>query len=625
MFVFGFCMPLFPQGINGYANISAISGRTLTVNNVSETNDTFEDGEYVIIMQMQDNVIGTNTTNASTFGNIAGVQSAGLYEIGVISSHTESGGLPNSIVLANSLGNTYNINANSSVQLITFRFMGVNYATTGTIGTTAWNGTIGGVTAMSVSSTFSLNHSISANQAGFTGGLKNTPNGYNSCNSTTYAAARSQTYACKGEGIYKNTNTAFACARGKIITGGGGGNDVNAGGGGGGNYSAGGGGGVGWTGTAAGCSPGAGGLGGIALGGSVSVSRFFMGGGGGGGHENNFNGAQGGNGGGIIIIKASTLITTSACSGVTISANGGTVTNVTNDAAGGGGAGGTIVFNVNTFNVVAGCPLVINADGGAGGSANQTGGDAHGGGGGGGQGAVIYSTAQPTTNMTTNTRPGAGGSSCSGCAASTNGTVGAGTSTSGIIPSAGSGPLPVELLGFQLSLGDYDDVKINWATAIEKSSDKFIVQRLSDNGGIIDLGELPSKGNYSNYYFYDSDPMVGLNYYRLVQVDKDGTQNYRGWQEISFEKKLGDPYVTIHPNPKASDQVLYIDFVGQRQTDIGVELYDALGSLRINTRLTPAEKTNQYQLITEFLDNGVYFLKISHRNGFFKHKLLIAN
>lgn len=608
-------------GINGYANISAISGATLTVNNVSETNDTFEDGEFVIVMQMQDNVIGTNTTNATTFGDLSAIQSAGRYEVAQILSHTESAGLPNSIVLTSTLSNTYNINTNASVQLITFRFLGANFTSTANIGTTAWNGTIGGVTAMSVSSTFSLNHNITANAAGFQGGLKNTPNGYSACKSGTYIAARGQFYAEKGRGIYKLTNTSLAAARGKLLNGGGGGVDVNSGGGGGGNYSAGGDGGSGWVPAGTGCSPVAGGLGGISLVTHISASRIFMGGGGGGGHENDGNGQPGGNGGGIILIKTSTLVTNS-CAGVVISANGGTVANGTNDGCGGGGAGGTIVFQVNTFSIAGACPLTITSNGGGGG-ASSTGG-VHGGGGGGGQGAVIYSTAQPTTNMTTNTIPGVGGASCSGCTGSTNGSVGAGTSNSGIIPNS-SGPLPVELVSFVAKQGEHNNVELNWRTAIEKNSEKFIIERSSDLQSIKEIGEISSRGNYSTYTFFDDVPENGINYYRLKQVDTDGTTNIRKWLEVNVSKSDVQDQVVMSPNPINTSQSLQFECFGSMQNKLEVLIVDITGREKLNATLTNTNRTNKFYLDNITLAEGVYFIVLKLRDFTKTQRLIVLN
>jgi hypothetical protein len=54
------------QVINGYAEVTAIAGAIFTLGQIDETADTFEDDEWVVIMQMQDNVIG-NITNTASF------------------------------------------------------------------------------------------------------------------------------------------------------------------------------------------------------------------------------------------------------------------------------------------------------------------------------------------------------------------------------------------------------------------------------------------------------------------------------------------------------------------------------------------------------------------------------
>ena len=89
VFVFGILLslPAFSQ-INAYAKVTAISGTTLTLSNVNQSSASFSIGEQIIIMQMQDNVAGGNTTNTSTYGNISTIASAGTYEVVTISSIT---------------------------------------------------------------------------------------------------------------------------------------------------------------------------------------------------------------------------------------------------------------------------------------------------------------------------------------------------------------------------------------------------------------------------------------------------------------------------------------------------------------------------------------------------------
>lgn len=567
--------------VNAYAKLTAISGTSLSVTNVNETFHSFEDNNYVVVMQMQDNVIGTNTTNIATFGNIGSMLNAGNFEVARIASHTEVASLPNSITLTAPLANTYNIGTNSSVQIITFRVLGASYTSSASIGTFTWNGNIGGVTAIWVTNVFTLNHSISANGAGFSGGVKNTPNAYSACNTTTYATTLGSLFAGKGQGIYKVTNTAFAAARGRIINGGGGGNDVN--GGGGGNFTNGGNGGSGWTPSGAGCSPIAGGLGALSLAASINPSRVFMGGGGGGGHENDGNGSPGGAGGGIILLKTGTLVT-SSCAGISITANGATAANASNDGCGGGGAAGSIVMQVNSYSISGTCPLSVSSSGGNGGSSITTG--AHGAGGGGGQGVIIYSSAQPTANVTTSTLPGSGGTSCGGCPVAVNGTAGGGPNNSGIITNT-TGVLPIELLSFDVICKD-KKCEITWATIHEFNNDFFEVEKSIDAINFSAMEKIRSKAtngnsNYKiNYETTDNQPLSGTSYYRLKQVDFDKTLHYS--KIVSVVNTLGNNIsFVVYPNPNKGE--FSVDVSGiENNHELDVFIYSNSGKMIYNAR-----------------------------------------
>ncbi|MBL7931359.1 MAG: T9SS type A sorting domain-containing protein [Bacteroidia bacterium] len=613
------CISRGQNPINAFAKVTAISGTSLTVSNVNETYHSFEDGDYIIIIQMQDNVIGTNTTNASTFGNLGSIQSAGIYEVARISSHTEAASVPNSIVLTSSLANTYNINTNSSVQLVTYRFLGTNFTSTANIGTFSWNGNVGGVTAMSVSSVFTLGHNITANGMGFIGGQRNSTNGYTACDNSTYATAVATRYAAKGEGIYKNTTASFGGARGKILNGGGGGNDVNAGGGGGGNYSAGGGGGSGWTSSGAGCSPICGGLGGLSLSSSISGSRVFMGGGGGGGHQNDGNGSIGANGGGIIFIKTGTLQTTS-CAGISISANGAAAGAATNDGAGGGGAGGTIVLQVGTYSIAGACPLTISANGGNGGNSNASSSGAHGGGGGGGQGAIIYSGAQPTANVTTNTSSGNGGVSCSGCSSGVNGSVGSGTVNSGVVQSS-PGPLPIELIDFTAKLTAENYVQLEWKVAIEQNSEAYIIERMTEDGEVKNIAEIKTRGSFNSYSYLDEKPNKGINYYRLKTRESNGEYDTKFWVEIDVSKEYQD--IEIYPNPVEEEKQLHVRAKGMSFGKGAYEIINSKAEKIIHHEFSNISYQTEMEIGLESLSAGFYILKFELNNKVLHKKFII--
>lgn len=597
------------QVVNAYAKVTAIAGTTLTLSNVNQTNHTFIVGEYVVVMQMQGDVIGANTNNDAAFGNLSSAGSTGLYEIKEItaidgnSTAGFSSATPTSLTVI-SLTNTYSTVANASLQIISFRQMSAtNYATTGNITALDWDGNVGGVVAIDVPGTLTLNHSITANAAGFRGGTVSNNNGGPQCvaaNTTRYRE-NTNTLGFKGEGIYKNTNNLYNNGRAKILNGGGGGSDHNGGGGGGGNYTAGGLGGNGYNNCTA--NPG-GGLGGLSLSSVIDGNRIFMGGGGGGGQQNNTQGRTGGDGGGIILIRANEI--TSGTCAVSISANGvGPATNGTNDGGGGGGAGGSIVFWVNSWNILASCPVTISANGGNGSTSNN--GAAHAGGGAGGQGVLIFNGPTPSTNVTTATNNGTPGcnnssSPCNNLAGTASGSNGAG------IFGNLNNPLPIELVSFSAELISLNECLLKWKTSSEINNDYFTVMKSYDGENWFELNKINGAGNSSSMNHYSLvDPNVTstITYYQLKQTDFDGTSELSNIVSVHSDIEGGD--ILIYPNPTENEITI--------QSDSQIISISIVG---LDGRLLKTISGNSGSTISvelSDLPNASYFLQINSESG----------
>lgn len=589
------------QVINGYARVSNISGTTLTLANVNEVSDSFEDGELVIIMQMQDNVIGANTSDNSSFGNLSSINSAGLYEVRSIASHVESGGTPTSITLSSALSNTYVTGSNSRVQIISYPTLGSpDYTTTGNFNSRRWNGNRGGILAFRVVGTLTIAHNLNADNDGFRGASANNDASSAGCTGgSNFRVTTQDDYADKGEGIYRVTNSTYDAGKAKVLNGGGGGNSHNGGGGGGGNYTAGGDGGPGYP----TCSPSAGGQGGIALSGHISADRIFMGGGGGSGEGNNTGTPDAGDGGGIVIITANEIVTTGNCGGRSVTANGESVTTGSGgDGNSGAGAGGTVIFNVNSWSIAATCPITVEANGGDGGDVNH--GDIHGAGGGGGMGAVIFSITEPTTNTTVNTLSGNGGSNCNTCGDAGDG---GGSPDDGIIDNS-SGPLPVSLIYFDI-INELNYVEIEWSTLSEMNNNFFRVEKSSDGVNWVKVGELNGAGNSNtkrDYRLIDEIPFLNTSFYRLSQIDFDGTVTTYKPKSVNRNRKGTNETLKIYPNPMSET----LTIIGQ-QDGASMQLYNSTLS-RLATKFTFLEKTsNRTVLDVSNLPNGIYFLKIN--------------
>lgn len=246
-----------------------------------------------------------------------------------------------------------------------------------------WDGSTGGVVAFLAMGTVTNNGTISANSAGFRGGVYvDDASGNLGCSGLDEPA---QSGAQKGEGMAVTRYGATHTGRGNVANGGGGGVCFKSGGGGGGNGGAGG---RGGNTDAIDGSRTAGGLGGAALTYSP-VDRLTLGGGGGAGHATDGHTGSGGRGGGIVFVRANQL------SGGSIAVGGGGGGATSSDGASGGGAGGTVYLRVAGTASCTG----INANGGLGGNANTP---QIGPGGGGGGGHVLFQAAGGTCPISIN-------------------------------------------------------------------------------------------------------------------------------------------------------------------------------------------------------------------------------
>jgi len=616
LFVSFFCLSLTndsrAQVVNAYAKVTAISGNELTLSNINETNHTFNVGEEVVIMQMQDNVID-GTTDASTFGTLGSIGSAGLYEVKTISAKTAT-----TITLDSAPSNTYNTGTNSSVQVISFRLFGSpDYTTTADIAALDWDGNVGGIVAIRVAGTLTLNHNITANGAGFRGGVRSNNQGTVDCN-TVWRTNSNTVAGEKGEGIYKRTDANYQYGRAKVLNGGGGGNRHNAGGGGGGNFTAGGEGGPGYN-----CSGSpVGGQGGLSLNSEISISRIFMGGGGGGGQQNNTVGSAGGDGGGIILISAVRVITTGACASRTISASGLNASNSGNDGSGGGGAGGSIIFEVNNFSILPGCPVITTANGGNGGTTNN--GSAHGGGGGGGQGRIIFSGATPT-NVTVSTNNGTAGCNNNSNPCSNQAGSPGGSNNTGISDNVGDSPLPVSLVYFA---GVYREesrsIELKWTTASELNNDYFSLERSTDGVKFELLTTLKGKGTTpatNRYRFEDVDVARNVYYYRLSQTDFDGTTEFL--RVIRVDKNVYTTNVWVYPNPVHKEEFLTVDLDGFESGEYSISIFGKSGAQLIQDRFTIEKDFYSLRINVKNLETGIYTLKLVSSTTIYYRRIII--
>ena len=159
-------------------------------------------------------------------------------------------------------------------------------------------------------------------------------------------------------------------------------------------------------------------------------------------------------------------------------------------------------------------------------------------------------------------------------------------------------PMPVKLTSLQARLINDNSAQVKWQTAHEYNSAKFVVQRSTDKLKWSVRGEVKSHGNTStntNYQF--NDDVSGLNntvYYRLVQVDLDGTNTTSKTVSILISKAL-QTSLQVYPNP-ATEKLTVTGLNGK------AIVYDITGKQQL-------EITADGEINIAHLPAGIYFLR----------------
>lgn len=178
--------------------------------------------------------------------------------------------------------------------------------------------------------------------------------------------------------------------------------------------------------------------------------------------------------------------------------------------------------------------------------------------------------------------------------------------------------LPVELINFSASKIKETSF-LSWQTASEINNDYFIVQRSSDGIHFDDLLKVKGNGNSTSlkdYVAYDENPINGINYYRLKQVDYDGKTEYSSVISIDFEKD--ENKFLVFPNPSSG----LITVATQMENDGKIAIYDAIGKMVFYQDI----KDNVPNSISlEHLANGNYFIQLINNNNVSTKKITLIH
>ncbi|MBN8703605.1 MAG: hypothetical protein J0M08_11100 [Bacteroidetes bacterium] len=170
-------------------------------------------------------------------------------------------------------------------------------------------------------------------------------------------------------------------------------------------------------------------------------------------------------------------------------------------------------------------------------------------------------------------------------------------------------PLPIELLSFDAKLNS-DVVDVEWETATEINCDYFIVEKTIDGDNFEFVSKVAGAGNsfsVQKYSTVDTNPYDGVSYYRLKQVDFDGSFTYSNL--VAVEVLINSGF-SVYPNPYMSGS-LKIKFESELdKEELLVIVYSNTGA-EMYSKVVVVKKENNYLAVLDLenrLAPGLYHI-----------------
>ena len=180
--------------------------------------------------------------------------------------------------------------------------------------------------------------------------------------------------------------------------------------------------------------------------------------------------------------------------------------------------------------------------------------------------------------------------------------------------------LPVSWLYMRCNSAIPGSNTIQWATASQTNSRSFVVERSSNGKSFVALDSLAAAGNSHNanhYSYVDEHADLPEAYYRIKQVDENGSEHLSEICLVQTKSSKNSPMVSIYPNPAAS--VVFLS-AGEKSQPYNWALYNTTGQLLASG----SSDGGQASINLSNIGKGIYNLHIQGE-GFLQNVKLLVN
>jgi hypothetical protein len=172
--------------------------------------------------------------------------------------------------------------------------------------------------------------------------------------------------------------------------------------------------------------------------------------------------------------------------------------------------------------------------------------------------------------------------------------------------------LPMKLLYFGAEIIN-NEVTIKFITTNEFNIETYRIERSIDMQNWSTVKDKMPNNSYatiSTYLTYDALIQAEVVYYRLKEIDTDGSIFYSSIVSVSNEDRSMD--VKVFPNPAKNNEVLNIEIANKNHENVSYKMMDLNGKTIFENTVNP--EGNHIPVELNNIPSGIYLLSVSNSN-----------
>jgi len=185
--------------------------------------------------------------------------------------------------------------------------------------------------------------------------------------------------------------------------------------------------------------------------------------------------------------------------------------------------------------------------------------------------------------------------------------------------------IPVELTSFTASVTNSGQVMLNWETATEVNNQGFEIERRTESSEFRTVAFVEGNGTTTeqrSYSYLDKTVEQGVNYYRLKQVDFDGSYSYSDVVEVDVTAPLVFELGQNYPNP--FNPSTNIKFSVPESGNVRLAVYNLVGE-EVAVLVDGFRQAGSFEVTFDAsqLSSGVYLYKLQSANSVQTKKMML--